>query len=324
MSNQKNVDQPLVAIAIPVYNTEKYFRECLEHVLAQTYGNWICYITDNASTDSSYAIAKEFEAKDSRFRVFRNEKTVTAFENWNIALGRMADVPARYIKYECADDWMFPECIEKMVALHEEDFQIGAVFGYRLNDRIVDCYGLDINDGQILDGKEVLRNSMTKNVYIYGGLGQALYRLEALQQIDKELQVINIKNIHCDVELNDSVLLNWKVGFVHQVLTYYRRHEGQVLSFALRYNTDLYGNERRLFLYKDIFPELINIYKEHRSEYAMFLRKCKKHKNTEILLWHKDHLERPITRNEIKNAKKEMARQLLRQVKKSLVDLVTI
>ncbi|MDD4969929.1 MAG: glycosyltransferase family 2 protein [Paludibacter sp.] len=320
----KKLNIPLVAIAVPVYNTEKYFKECLDHIVGQTYQNWICYITDNASTDTSYQIALEYEAKDSRFKVFRNKETVTAFENWNITLGRMSEVPADYMKYECADDWMFPECIERMVEILQKDDQVGVAFGYRLQDKYVDCDGLDINEGRIFDGKEILRRSMTDNLYISGGLGQGLYRVEALKNIDKDLQVINIQNIHCDVELNDKVMLNWKVGFVFQILTYYRRHEGQVLSFALKVNTDLYGNERRIYLHLNVFPELQKIYQELRMEYALYLLKSKKEKNAEILAWHKKYLERPITKEELKLAKKTMRRQLLKEIRMSIIKIIKV
>jgi len=316
--------QPLVAIAVPVYNTEKYFRECLDHILGQTYQKWICYITDNASTDSSYQIALEYAAKDSRFKVFRNEKTVTAFENWNVTLGRMSGVAASYIKYECADDWMFPECIEKMVELLEKDVRIGAVYGYRLQDKFVDCDGLDIYEGQIFEGKDILRRSLIDNVYITGGLGQGLYRVQALKEIDKDLQVININNIHCDVELNDNVMLNWKVGFVHQVLTYYRRHDGQILSFALKANTVLYGNERRVFLLLPLFPELKTTYLDIRMEYALFLAKCKRKNETEILAWHANYLERPITKKEYSLAKNKMRNRLIREIRKNIIKLFTV
>lgn len=321
---EKQTEKPLVGIAVPVYNTDKYLAECLEHILAQTYQNWVCYITDNASTDRSYEIALEYGKKDSRFKVFRNESTVSAFKNWNITLGRLAGLDVKYVKYECADDWMFPQCIEKMVQLHEKDEQIGAVYAYRLEDKYVNCDGLDIYDGNVYDGKEIIRKSLLHGLYIYGGLGQALYKTEALKQVDANLQVINENNIHCDVEMNDNVLRNSKAGFIHEVLTYYRRHEGQVLSFAEKTNTLLYGIERRMFLFMDIYPELQQPYRELRLEYAIFLNKCKRKKESEILAWHEKHLERPITKNELKLAKKQMRKRFLREIRVNIVRLFTV
>lgn len=317
-------NEPLVAIAVPVYNTAKYLRECLDHILNQTYQNWICYISDCASTDHSYQIAQEYEAKDKRFRAFRDDKKVSAFNDWNVTLGRMADVPAKYIKYECADDWMFPECIEKMVDVLESDEGIGLAYGYRLRNKTVDCDGLNIYSGNVFDGKEILRQNLINGLYIKGGLGQALYRMEALKKIDERLRVINEDNIHCDVELDDKVLMDWKVGFVFQVLTYYRVHNEQINHFTREVNTDLYGIERRLFLHLNVFPETHDIYKSLRLEYALYLLKCKRKGFAEAIEWHNKHLERPITKEEYRVAKRMRRKKLLRGIRINFAKLFTV
>jgi glycosyltransferase involved in cell wall biosynthesis len=323
MSNPK-INLPLVAIAVPVYNTDKYLRECLEHILNQTYQNWVCYISDCASTDTSYTIALEFEARDIRFKAFRDETKVSAFRDWNVTLGRMADLPAKYIKYECADDWMFPECIEKMVDLLETDENIGLVYGYRLQNNTVDCDGLDIYSGNVFDGKDILKRNILNGLYIKGGLGQAIYRMEALKKIDSRLHVINENNIHCDVELDDKVLLDWKIGFVYQVLTYYRIHEDQINHFTREVNTNLFGNERRVFLHLALFPELKEIYQEIRLEYALFLLKCKRKNENEIIAWHTKNLERPITKEEYSLAKKMMRKKLIREIRMNFIKIFTV
>ena len=63
MNKEDIENQPLVAIAVPVYNTEKYFRDCLDHILAQTYKNWICYITDNAVQTAPIKLQKNMRQK---------------------------------------------------------------------------------------------------------------------------------------------------------------------------------------------------------------------------------------------------------------------
>jgi glycosyltransferase involved in cell wall biosynthesis len=72
-----------ILVFVPTYNSEKYLRECLESVLNQTFQDWECVISDDASTDKSVEIAKEYEKKDSRFRVSTYEKNVGAANNWN-------------------------------------------------------------------------------------------------------------------------------------------------------------------------------------------------------------------------------------------------
>ena len=60
---------PTFSIIIPVYNVAPYLRECLDSVLAQTFGDWEAICVDDGSTDGSGAILDEYAAKDPRFRV---------------------------------------------------------------------------------------------------------------------------------------------------------------------------------------------------------------------------------------------------------------
>ena len=57
------------SIIIPVYNVARYLRECLDSVLAQTFGDWEAICVDDGSTDGSAVILDEYAAKDARFRV---------------------------------------------------------------------------------------------------------------------------------------------------------------------------------------------------------------------------------------------------------------
>ena len=62
-----------MSIIIPVYNSEKALRRCLDSILAQTMTDYECLLIDDGSTDSSGRICDEYAAKDERFRVFHKE-----------------------------------------------------------------------------------------------------------------------------------------------------------------------------------------------------------------------------------------------------------
>lgn len=62
-----------ISIIIPVYNSEKYLRQCLDSVLAQTYTDFEALLIDDGSTDGSGAICDEYAARDARFKVFHKE-----------------------------------------------------------------------------------------------------------------------------------------------------------------------------------------------------------------------------------------------------------
>jgi len=68
---------------LPVYNGEKYLREAIESVLAQTFEDFELIISDNASTDRTEEICREYAAKDSHIHYYRNEKNLGAAKNFN-------------------------------------------------------------------------------------------------------------------------------------------------------------------------------------------------------------------------------------------------
>ena len=58
---------------MPVYNAEKYLKESIESILAQTYSNWELILLNDSSTDQSGKICEDYVKKDKRIRLFTNE-----------------------------------------------------------------------------------------------------------------------------------------------------------------------------------------------------------------------------------------------------------
>lgn len=58
-----------VSVVIPVYNVEKYLKECIDSVIRQTYTNWELILIDDGSCDKSGEICDEFSNRDSRIHV---------------------------------------------------------------------------------------------------------------------------------------------------------------------------------------------------------------------------------------------------------------
>ncbi len=56
-----------VSIIVPVYNAEEYLKKCLDSILRQTFGDWICYLVNDGSTDDSQSIIEEYCQVDDRF-----------------------------------------------------------------------------------------------------------------------------------------------------------------------------------------------------------------------------------------------------------------
>src|SRR4030066_62015 len=77
---------PTVSIGMPVYNGEPYIRAALESLLAQTFTDFELIISDNASTDATESICREYAARDSRIDYVRHEKNQGASANFQFVL----------------------------------------------------------------------------------------------------------------------------------------------------------------------------------------------------------------------------------------------
>lgn len=109
-------DLPLVTIAIPLYNSERYIDETIRSVLTQTYPHFELLIYDDASTDGSLTLAQAHAARDPRVRVIASPVNLGPEANWNRCVSAVAGT---YFKLLCGDDVLAPDCLEKQVAVME-------------------------------------------------------------------------------------------------------------------------------------------------------------------------------------------------------------
>jgi len=228
----KSNSKPLVSIITPVYNGEKYLTECIESILEQKYDNWEYTIVNNCSTDQTPQIAKEFALKDSRIRVHENSKFLSMVDNFNHALGQMSE-KSKYCKIVHADDFLFPYCLEEMVALNEKHPSIGIVSAYVLEGVRLKCHGLPRTIA-VMSGREIARLSLLDRspvgggLYVFGSPTSLLIRSDIIRNrknfySDKYLEVL-------DQEACYHLLQHVDFGFVHQVLTFSRVHSESTTS----------------------------------------------------------------------------------------------
>ncbi|MGW6914960.1 bifunctional glycosyltransferase/CDP-glycerol:glycerophosphate glycerophosphotransferase [Kitasatospora sp. NPDC054939] len=123
---------PRLSIVVPIYNVERYLIECLDSIAAQTFADFECVMVDDGSKDSSAALAEEYAAKDSRFRLVRQvNKGLGAARNTGI---RHIDPDGEFLCFVDSDDSMPPSAYELMINTLDEtgsDFATGNVLRFR-------------------------------------------------------------------------------------------------------------------------------------------------------------------------------------------------
>lgn len=105
------MNEPSVAVIVPVYNKSDYFARCVESILRQTYQNIAVYLVDDGSTDGSGAVCDEYAEKDSRIRVIHKENEGPM----KTALRGALESTEPYLMFVDSDDWIEPEMISDMV-----------------------------------------------------------------------------------------------------------------------------------------------------------------------------------------------------------------
>lgn len=110
--------QPLVSIGLPIYNEERHLRGALDSVLAQTYPALEVVISDNASTDATSGICREYAARDPRVKYHRQPQNLGAGRNFNRCLELAR---GEYFKWASGHDELRPELIARGVAVLSAD-----------------------------------------------------------------------------------------------------------------------------------------------------------------------------------------------------------
>ena len=219
---------PVVSVVVPVYDGEAYLEQCLRSVREQTFMDFDCTVVDNCSRDRSGEIARAFAAADPRFRVVAADEFFDQVANLNRAMAA-AHPQARWVKMLLADDWLFPHCLEQMVAVGERHPTVGIVGSYRLDDRTVNCDGLEVGH-ECFDGRQIARESLTSDLFVFGSPSTLLYRGEVVRS---RAPFFRPDRLHEDTEACYEILSQWDFGFVHQVLSFTRR-QNESLSSARR------------------------------------------------------------------------------------------
>lgn len=118
MANPSGSLGPKLSIGLPVYNAERFLPLALDHFLAQTFENFEIIISDNASTDCTSQICREYVNRDARIRYFRNQTNLGAIANFNRTFELSA---APLFKWAAHDDLHRGSYLESCVRLLDED-----------------------------------------------------------------------------------------------------------------------------------------------------------------------------------------------------------
>jgi glycosyltransferase involved in cell wall biosynthesis len=248
-------EDPMVTVLTPVYNGETYLAECIESVLAQTYSNWHYIIVNNNSTDKTLEIAERYARTDSRIKVHTYDVLVGVIENHNRAF-RLVPNESKYCKIVSGDDWLFPECLSRMVEVAEANPSVGIVGSYQLSGGGKKWDDWCIKWDQVpypstmVPGREISRIHYLGGPDVYGNPTSVLYRADLIKG---QQHFYPNETAEADTSAICKSLQETDYGFVHQVLSYERVHHFRVTTGSQSLNAHVSANISDLIQYSGKF-----------------------------------------------------------------------
>ncbi len=232
-------EKQTAAILMAVYNGEQFLREQLDSILAQSFRDWILYVSDDGSTDESLKILEEYRKKDARIAgIYQNEGPHGAFCNFYSLMRRIreSNQPPSYYFYCDQDDIWEPEKLEVSVkAMREAESTYGRIPLLCYSDlQMMDEAGHPAPE-TIAQGRRIeLTNPLDiffAHRYVWGttmGHNRALWeRLTLPEDLSDEISHDNY--------LAKYAAVYGKILYLDKPLVRYRRHGGNVSSIAKRY-----------------------------------------------------------------------------------------
>ncbi|WP_293153539.1 MULTISPECIES: glycosyltransferase [unclassified Microcoleus] len=230
--------QPLVSICIPTYNGEAFIEETIKSAIAQTYPNIELIVSDDGSTDRTIAIAQSFQSQTSAdFRIILH-RNYGLSQNWNFCISQ---AKGEYIKFLFQDDLLAPECIAKMVALAQQNPDIGMIFSPRgitiaedeshpilrkASQSIKDLHKSWSNLKSIQPGKDLLADANCLNNPI-NKIGEPSTVLIAARVFGEIGLFDSGLSQYVDLDMWWRIMGNYHVGFVDEKLSSLRIHPEQ-------------------------------------------------------------------------------------------------
>lgn len=201
-----------VSIVTSVHDEEKFVSQCIESVLNQTIENFEFLIIDDASTDNTFNILKEFENKDTRIKVFKNEKQLGPYISANKLLKK--SIGKYKARIDGDDAWLNSKLKNQIKFMKEENLSFSCTH--------VQCIDENNNNLHVhaTPSKKQLKWSLNFENHIRHSSvmwsGSFLYDEDFI--------------FSSDYELFTRIRKNFQIDTLKEVITLYRNHPNSITN----------------------------------------------------------------------------------------------
>ena len=250
----------LITIIIPVYNAEKYIKEAIESVLAQTYTNYEVIFIDDASTDNSVSIIEEY------CKVNGNLKLIKLSRNMGVAFARNLGIrraKGRYLTFLDSDDIWFKNRLKEQVEFAREN---NYAFTYS-------AYKYITEDGSKVSNKVEVPDELKYNEAL---LNTRILTITAMLDLNvvKKYECYMPKFKHEDMATWWKLLKKGYTAYgLNNTLAYCRIREGSRSANKIKsayYRWNLYRDIEKLGLLKTIYCFMHYVFNALAKRYGRF------------------------------------------------------
>lgn len=227
--------KPLITVGIPTYNRAHFLAKAIDSILGQTYANLELIISDNASTDETEAICREFGARDSRIRYIRQQNNIGPARNFCEIL-RLAR--GEYFGWLADDDWCDRRFLEALASeLQARPDVILCACGVKVIDAHGNCVAKDslerIHPNMAWEKARVAFFEYPISSVVHAVYG--LYRTSIVRMVGAPRGVTR-KNIltSSEVPFLAKLATMGRIIAIPELLRYYRIHENSAYQSERR------------------------------------------------------------------------------------------
>lgn len=229
----------MISIIIPVYNSEKYIKECLDSLIIQTFSEFEIICVDDGSTDNSYNILQQYKEKDNRISVFKQKNQYAgAARNYGIKKAK-----GKYLLFLDADDFFCKTLLEELWEKAESRQTEILIFDAHLYDN-------ELKKVVNTEWKAITTDTLEENIYSSKAISEVVFNFTISAPWNKlflrEFILRNDLWFQCIQRTNDLYFVYASLSYADRIsiynkkLVYYRVNNKLSLQGSTQETPDVF------------------------------------------------------------------------------------
>ena len=251
---------PKVSVIIPVYNVEKYLRQCLDSVVNQTLQDIEIICVNDGSTDNSAQILEEYRFKDKRIKVInKTNGGLSSARNAGLKIAQ-----GEFIGFTDSDDYLdlnFYESLYNRAKETNSDIVV-CEYIYRFQDNKRKKIFLKVDKNIVTSDTQEKFECLYLPLYCY--VHNKIYKKDCIK--DNFIEGLNFEDIYFTTH---TISGDNQMAVAADVAYYYRNHPKSIVNDTSNLNKHFY-HKAMAFFYKFVYENNININKEEYYETKRF------------------------------------------------------